>query len=270
MKKIIVLLSLFFGLSLNALELEVDVGAGYHYSGANGELVYTKEFWKDSTARIEHANSATFYTWAEFSSDQDYWPKLRVELTSLDTKGRSFIHIDSTNTINSLINAIEGQLPVNINNTYYDSRLTLNTYEGYLYYEYFEKSDLPTLGFGLGLKKFDFAYSATIIEGLEFTDNGGDIIPLLFFKSRYLFDDKGNGSSLSFEVDGKWYVFGDSTVYEYLVKTDFMMKYNDDTNIGLEFGWKQSLIDIKGSDIDTVGGHMGTAGAYLGLVAHFK
>ena len=151
-----------------------------------------------------------------------------------------------------------------------DSRLTQTNIETYLYYEFFEDTGWPTFGMGAGIKKFDIDYAVTIVEGLEFTDNGGDMIPLLYFKSRYIFDDKGNGSSLAFEVDGKWYVFGDSTVYEYLVKTDFMMKYNEDTNIGLEFGWKQSLIDIKGDDIDTVGGHMGTSGAYLGLVAHFK
>jgi len=270
MKKIIILLSLLFCLSVNALELEVDIGSGYHYSGANGELVYTKEFWKDSTARIDHANSATFYTWAEFSSDQEYWPKLRVELTSLDTKGRSFIHIDSTDTINDLIDAIEGQLPVNINNTYYDSRLTLNTYEGYLYYEYFEKSNLPTLGFGLGLKKFDFAYSATIIEGLDFTDNGGDTVPLLFFKSRYELDKESDGTQLSFEANGKLFVFGDSNIYDYFLKLDFMMNYNKTTDIGIELGYKETFYDIKGGDIDTVGGTMQTSGLFLGVVGHFR
>ena len=270
MKKVIVLLSLFSFVFLQAIELEVDIGAGYHYSGANGDLVYTKEFWKDSTAIIEHENSATFYTWAEFSSDQRHWPKLRVELSSLETEGRSFIHIDSTDTINTLVDAIEGTLPININNTYYDSRLVLNTYEGYLYYEYFEKSDLPTLGFGLGLKKFDFAYTATIVDGLEFTDNGGDTVPLLFFKSRYELDKETDGTQLSFEADGKLFIFGVSNIYDYLLKLDFMMKYNETTDLGVEIGYKETFYDIKGGDIDTVGGNMQTSGLFFGVVGHFR
>lgn len=269
MKKVIFLLSIFSFLSLQAFELEVDMGAGYHYSGASGDLVYTKEFWKDSTARIEHDSRATFYTWAEFSSDQQYWPNLRVELSSLDTEGRSFIHIDSTDTINTIIDALETPF-ASINNTFYDSRLVLNTYEGYLYYEYFEKSELPTVGFGLGLKKFDFAYSATIVDGLEFTDNGGDTVPLLFFKSRYELDKETDGTQLSFEADGKLFVFGDSNIYDYLLKLDFMMQYNQTTDLGVEIGYKETFYDIKGGDIDTVGGNMQTSGLFFGVVGHFR
>ncbi len=270
MKKIF-FLSIVLGLvTLNAFELEVDIGAGSHYSGANGDLVYTKEFWKDSSAKIEHENTPGFYTWMEFTSDQELWPKLRIEVSSLDTVGESYIHIDSTDTINTVINAIEGALPVNINDTYYDSRLILNTYEGFAYYEYFEESAFPTFGIGLGLKKFEFVYSATIIDGLEFTDNGGDTIPMFFFKSRYETDKESDGAQLSFEADGKLYVFGDSNIYDYLVKADFMMPYNKTTDIGIELGYKNTFYDIKGDDINTVGGNMTTSGVYFGVVGHFR
>lgn len=256
---------------MNAFELEVDVGVGSHYSGANGNLIYIKEFWKDSSAKIEHENEATFYTWAEFSSDQKYFPKLRVEYASLNTKGRSLIHINSTPEINALINAIEDKVPlITINNIYYDSSLVLNTYEGYLYYEYFQESEFPTIGLGIGLKKFDFSYSATIIEGLEFTDNGGDTAPLLFFKSRYELDKESDGAQLSFEVNGKVFVFGDSDIYDYYLKLDFIMPYNKTTDIGMELGYKETFYDIKGGDITTVGGTMTTSGIFFGFVGHFK
>jgi len=257
-------------LSLNAFELEVDMGSGAYYTATQGKLIYQKDFWKDSSAKIEHKNSATIYTWAEFKSDQKNWPKLRIEFGHLDTKGHSYIHIDSTDTINDLVTAIEGQLPIDINNRNYDSRLVQNTYEAYLYYEYFEKSDVPSIGIGAGVKNFNFAYSATLIEGLEFTDTGGETIPLIFLKSRYELEQEDDGVQMAFEFDGKYYIFGDSNIYDFQLKMDFMMIYNEDTDLGIEFGYRSTLFDIKGSDVDTVGGDMQTSGVFVGLVGHFR
>jgi len=271
MKQLVWLYAFFGFLSLNALELEIDMGAGSYYTATKGKLIYQKEFWKNSSAAIDHKSTATFYTWAEFKSNHTNLPKLRVEFGHLSTEGKSFIHIDSTDAINTLISAIEGSSSlITINNKNYDSSLVENTYEAYLYYEFFEESDVPSIGFGAGVKNFDFAYRATLIEGLEFTDNGGETIPLIFLKSRYELDKEDDGMQLAFEVDGKYYIFGDSNIYDYQVKVDFMMVYNKDTDLGIEFGYKNTLIDIKGSDIDTVGGDMQTSGVFVGLVGHFR
>ena len=269
MKKIVVFILLGL-LGVYALELEIDMGGGSYYTGANGKLVYTKDFWKDSSAKIEHENSATFYVWTEFTTDKSMWPKLRVEFAQMETQGRSFVHISSTPEINSLISAIEGNLPVHINDTYYDSRLIENTYEAFLYYEYFQKSDYPSIGFGAGMKNFDFIYRATIIDGLEFTDNGGDTIPMLYFKSRYELGEDGDEEKLSLEADAKVYVFGESNIYDYVVKTDFLMKYNETTDLGVELGYKKTVFDIKGADVETVGGDMTTSGVFFGVVGHFR
>ena len=272
MKQIVWLYTLLGLLSLNAFELEIDMGTGFQYTGANGKLVYKKDFWEDSSAGIDHESSPSLYIWSEFKLDQAYWPKLRLEFTNVNSEGKSFIHINSTDEINALINAIEDKLSgvISINNTYYDSHLAQSTYEGYLYYEYFEKSDYPSVGFGLGVKTFDFAYNATLIDGLEFTDSGGDTIPLLFFKSRYELEKEEDGVQLSFEGNAKVYIFGDSNIYDYMLKTDFMMEYNQDTDLGIEFGYRYSVIDIKGSDITTVGGNMTNSGVFFGAVAHFR
>lgn len=256
--------------TLNAFELEVDTGVGYHYTGANGDLVYTKEFWKDSSAKIEHESTPAFYLWMELDSDIKYFPKLLLEHSSLETKGRSFIHIDSTDSINTLLDAIDNALPISLNNTYYDSTLSLNTYEAFLFYEYFKESEYPSLGVGIGAKKFEFVYAATIIDGLEFTDNGGDTIPMLFFKSAYELEKESDGTQLSFEADGKLYVFGDSDIYDYRVKANFMMRYNNTTNLGIEIGYKNTFYDIKGQDINTVGGNMTTSGLFFGFVGEFR
>ena len=271
MKKIILSFFLLCVTALNAIDLEINMGTGVNYTASDGTLVYTKDFWKDSSGAMDHNTAPSLYTWMEIETDQKYWPKLRFELSQLTTKGSSDISINTdSDTVNELVDLVEEYLGKDISNLTLDSRLAQTNIETYLYYEYFEESGWPTFGMGAGIKKFDFDYAVTIIEGLQFNDNGGDTIPLLFFKSRYVFDQSQSGSSLSFEGNCKVYVFGDSTVYDYIVKTDFLMKYNETTDVGLEFGYRTTFIDIKGDDIDTVGGDMTTSGPYFGLVAHFR
>ncbi len=271
MKKIIFSFILLCASSLSAIDLEINIGTGVYYTASDGTLVYTKDFWKDSSGAMDHNTVPSVYTWVELETDQKYWPKLRVELSQLKTKGTSDISVHTNDdTINKVIKLVEDYLEEDITNQTLDSRLSQTNIETYLYYEYFEDTGWPTFGMGAGLKKFDFDYAVTIVEGLQFNDNGGDTIPLLFFKSRYVFDKSQSGSSLSFEGSCKVYVFGDSTVYDYVVKTDFLMKYNETTDVGMEFGFKETYINIKGNDIDTVGGDMRNAGPYFGLVAHFR
>jgi len=269
MKQIVWLYAVLGFLSLNAFELEVDMGTGVYYTGAKGNLLYAKETWAGSTANIDHSSTPSVYVWSEFTTDQAYWPKLRVEFSHSETEGNSFIHIGGGP--GDLIDKIEGELGgfVTLNNTDYDSTLVQNTYEAYLYYEYFEKSAYPSVGIGAGVKNFDFTYRATLIEGLEFTDNGGDTIPLLFFKSRYELDNDED-AQLAFEVNAKYFIFGESNIYDYSIKGDFMMAYNNTTDLGFEFGYRYTFIDIKGDDIDTVGGDMSTSGVFVGLVAQFR
>jgi len=274
MKKIVLLFSLFGLLSLSALDMEIDVGTGIQYTGADGNLIYAKDIWEGSSAKIDHENSTNFYIWTDISIDQDYWPKMRLEYSHIKTEGNSGIDIQSgKDEINFIIDEVEKKLnevDLSLKGIVLDSYLSQSTYEGYLYYEYFEETSYPSIGVGLGVKMFDFTYRATIIDGLEFTDNGDETVPLLFFKSRYELDKEDDDVQLSFEASGKVYLFGDSTMYDYLVKTDFIMKYNETTNLGLEVGYKAVVYDIKGSDIDTVGGNMDNSGIYIGLVGHFR
>lgn len=269
MKKIVLLVTLFL-IPLYAIDLVVDMGSGVHYAGSSGKLIYQKDFFKDSSAEINHDTSANVYLWMELQSDQKYWPKVRFETTRSKTEGSSFVHISAGPNINQLLKALDKLPLVNINDTYYDSVLTLDTYESFLYYEYFEESSFPSLGFGLGVKKFDFNYRATIIDGLVFHDNGGDLVPMLYLKSRYELDKKQNGTRINTEVDGKIYVFGDSDIYDYLVKVDFLKKYNETTDLGLEIGFKETYFNIKGGDIANVGGDMKSSGIYFGFIGHFK
>lgn len=256
---------------LQAIDLEVDMGGGMYYANSDGNLIFTKEFWTNSSGKILHDSTPGVYTWVDLATDQKYWPKLYTEFRSLKTTGTSFLHVETENdVVNGLIEFIEKQAGKNLNEIPFDSRLTQIDIEAYLYYEYFEKSAYPTFGFGAGVKKFDFDYVVTLMDGVQVNSTGGDTIPLLYFKSSYMIDKQKSGSSISAEVGGKIYVFGDSNVYDYMGKVDFLAKYNSTTDIGLEMGFKKTYIHIKGDDVDTVGGYMSTSGVYLGLIAKFK
>ena len=271
MKKIVLLVSFLSFISLYAVELEIDVGGGLHFAGANGKLIYQKETWKGSTADIDHGTSTNFYAWTEINSDIKYAPTLRMEISRNSTIGSSFVHIDAGQVINNIISYIEQQIPlVKINNKDYDSRLVMNTYEAFAYYEYFKKSGYPTVGVGAGVKVFEFDYSATIIDGLEFNDNGGDSVPMVFLKSRYELMDKDEELQVGVQGDLKMLVFADSNIYDYVVKMDMMMKYNETTDLGLEFGYRDTYFNIKGADIAKVGGSMNNAGVFVGFVGHFR
>ena len=271
MKKRIILALLTCLPYLQAIDLEVDMGGGMYYANSDGNLIFTKDLWTNSSGKLLHDSAPGMYTWVDLKTDQKYWPKLYTEFRSLKTNGESFLHAETDNEIiNGLIDFLEKKFDKKLNEIPFDSRLTQIDFEAYLYYEYFEESGYPTFGFGAGVKKFDFDYVVRLMDGVQVNSTGGDTIPLLYFKSRYMIDKQKSGSSISGEVGGKIYLFGDSNVYDYMAKVDFLAKYNSTTDLGLEMGFKKTYINIKGDDVDTVGGYMSTSGVYLGLIAKFR
>lgn len=266
----ILLFSLLGALSVSAFELEVDMAVGTHYSDASGTLIYRKDFWENSSGVINHDTETNFYSWLELRSDNSYLPTLRLDVTKVKTIGQSFVHIESNEYIDKAIEFIEDNTPIDISDKLYNSRLTQNTYEATLYYEFYKKRAFPSIGIGLGVKKFDFDYSATIIDGLEFNDNGDGVVPLLYLKSRYeIVSGAEDSEVISLEFAGKGY-FGDSTIYDYYGKVEFLMPYNKTSDLGFELGYKLSYYDIQGEDIVNVGGDMQNQGIYFGFVGHFR
>ena len=279
MKKLFILFTLFSFSCINAIELELDMAIGTQFSGSSGTLVYTKDFWKGSEADINHDSNLNFYSWMEIRTDQKYWPKMRFEVSRLVTEGSSDIRMKINQPqIEAIVTQITEKFNITEDITQFDtgSKLRQNTYEVYLYYEYFEKTGFPTIGLGGGVKIFDFAYNALVIdtdfftlEGLEFTDSGKGTAPMAFLKSRYDVDTD-DGTTIALQAEGRGYFFGDSTLYDYLLKAEFLMPYNKETDIGFEFGYKASYYDIAGDDIVKVGGDMNNGGVYFGLVGHFR
>lgn len=267
-------LSLFFSLlllstSLFGLDLEIKTSLGTQYAPSKGKVVYTKEFWKNSFGEIDHENSANLYGSIECKTDNVLLPKFAFSFINSKTEGHSFIHISANDLVNGIINALEQNLPITINNTQYTSRLAMQTYDFLLYYEFFEESRWPSLGVGIDVKKFDFDYAVTIIDGLNFNDHGDGTVPMLYLKTHWDIK-KSKKHSLSLELDGKQYFAGPSTIYDYRAKIDVMMRYNDSTMLGIEMGYRANYFNIKGSDIVNVGGDMDTSGVFIGFRGDFK
>ena len=255
---------------LLGFELEIETSIGSLYSPAKGKVVYQKESWKDSYGAIDQQYNPNFYGWIECKSDNTLLPKFAFSFIDSRTEGESLIHIVSaSDLLNDIITTLDQKLPITINDTDYASRLSMQTYDFLLYYEFFEKSVWPSIGIGLDLKKFDFDYAVTIIDGLEFNDHGDGLVPMLYLKTRW--DIKSNKKNrLSLQLDGKQYVTGPSKIYDYSAKLDMMIRYNDDTMLGVEMGYRASYFNIRGSDIDKVGGEMDTSGVFVGFRGSFK
>ena len=267
----IFLLFLLSFVSLKAVDIDIKMGLGSQYAKSEGELIFAKDFWANSSGEISHENAPGIYTWIEVKPSESYLPQVYIEFSQLKTDGSSFINIETqSDELNGIIDFLEEKTGQKINEIPFNSRLIQTDVEGYLYYEFFQDSGFPTLALGAGIKNFDFDYKIAIMEGVELNAEGGDTIPLLFFKTDYMISEKSNGSSVSCELAGRLYVFGDSNVYDYMGKIDFMTPYNEDTSIGMELGYKKSYIHIKGDDIDTLAGVMSTVGVYIALVAYFR
>lgn len=254
---------------LFCLDLEIKTSLGTQYAPAEGKVVYAKEFWKNSSGDIDHESSPNLYGWIECETDITLLPKFAFSFSNAHTQGNSFIHISANDLVNGIIDALEQNLPVTINDTEYTSRLLMQTYDFLLYYEFFEHSGWPTLGIGIDVKKFNFDYAVTIIDGLNFNDHGDGTVPMLYLKTHW--DIRNNQKhKLSLELDGKQYVTGPSTIYDYRAKIEVMMHYNDTTMLGIELGYRANYFNIKGSDIVNLDGDMDTSGVYIGFRGDFK
>jgi len=248
------------------------MGVGAFNTAGKGKLTYIQGDLKNSSTQIEHETSNQLYLWSVIRSDIEYAPYLRLEFSQMRTEGRSKIHIDGTSFIKDIIDIIENTGLATINDTYYDSILSQQNYEAFLFYELVKQGEWPQLNMGAGVKKFSFDYLVNNVagEGTSFYASEGDIIPMIYASTRYDIFRSITDFKTAIEADGKIYLFGDSDIYDYQVKMDFMGAYNKDTDLGVEVGYRYSYFDIKGGDVDVGAGSMTYSGIYVGFIAHFR
>ena len=252
--------------SLFALDVKVDMGTGLFYSGAKGRIDYLEKSFQGSNAVTDISSATNFYIWGDFETSNPYLPKLRLEYLKISAEGGSQAHLESSvDAIKELIKKLE---PLGLNDKNWNSQLQHNIYDIDLYYEFFEKSDWPSIGLGLGYKYFDYIYIMDIdlVPGLQFGDRDSSGAPMLFFSSRY----DVPSIQMGFEADAKVYLFGDSDMYDWKVKIDLMFELDQNTALGAEFGYRQQYFNLTGSDVEKVTGNMTYEGIFVGAVLKFK
>ena len=249
--------------TLHAIDLDIKMGTGLYYTGADGRIEYTEEAFAGSYSEVDLVTSGQFYIWGDFKSTLSYLPILRLQYLKIIAEGASQLHLE----MDTSSYAPEVQQFITLfNDQYWESALSHNIYDIYLYYEFFEKTPYPSLGIGGGLKSFDYAYNVALVLPLHIGDRDSESVPMLFLHSRYELPSL----QLGFEAESEIYIFGDSRLYDVRAKMDLLFVIDDSTTMGLEMGYRESYYDLRGSDVESFKANMSYSGLYVGVMAAFK
>ena len=249
--------------TLQAIDLDINMGTGFYYTGADGRIEYTDEGFAGSYSEVDLVSSGQFYIWGDFKSAISYLPILRLQYLKIIAEGDSKLHLE----MDTSGFAPEVQQFIDLfNDQYWESALSHNIYDVYLYYEFFEETPYPSLGIGGGLKSFDYAYNVALVLPLHIGDRDSESVPMVFLHSRYELPSL----QLGFESESEIYIFGASRLYDVRAKMDLLFDIDESTKMGLEMGYRESFYDLRGSDVESVKADMSYSGLYVGVMATFK
>ena len=268
MRKLLLLLLLTASSTLSAIDLKVDMGTGFYYTGAEGKIDYVGETFKNSYAATDLTTNANFYIWADIETPYWFLPILRFEYLKISTDGDSMAHLESD--IDMVQAIIDLLAEAGLNNTNWNSHLQHNVYDMIAYYEFFEDSGWPSVGVGAGYRYFDYIYILDIdllgySTGIQFGDRDSTNAPMVYLHSRY----EMPSVNLGFEVNGKGY-FSDSTLYDWDARLDLSFDVDKNTRAGFEFGFREQYYLLAGGDVENVKGDMHYKGVFVGARLEFK
>ena len=235
-------------------------------------MTYIQGDLAGSSSNISHETANQLYIWSEIRSNISYLPYLRLEYSEMRTTGKSIVHLDGSTTVTDIVNFIDDIPLFNLQNQSWDSILSQRNYEVFLFYELYNNDAWLELDGGAGIKKFSFDYLVKdiLFEGQSFYASEGDYIPMIYLSTRIKTFESIQSFDSAFQADGKIYLFGDSDIYDYQLKMDFMAPYNNTTDLGVEVGYKYSYFNIKGGDVDVGSGSMTYSGIFFGFIGHFR
>jgi len=250
---------LFITSTLEAIDLDIKVGTGLFYTGAQGYIEYTDTGFTGSYSEIDLKNSGQFYFWSDIKTQIDYLPTFRFQYLKIHTGGDSKLHLEGTDIPPELQDIIDI-----FNDQNWESGLSQNIYDLYLYYEFFEEKKHPSFGIGGGLKIFDYGYNVELVLPLQVGDRGGKTVPMLFLTTRYEIPSV----QLGFEIESEVYIFGTSTLYDARAKMDLLIELDENTKAGFEIGYRDSYYDLRGDD--SYKANMHYQGIYVGVMTTFE
>jgi len=257
--KFFALILLLITSTLSAIDLEIKVGTGLFYTGAQGYIEYTDVGFTGSYSQIDLKNSGQFYFWSDIKTQIDYLPIFRFQYLKIHTGGDSKLHLEGTDMPTEFQDIIDI-----FNDQNWESGLSQNIYDLYLYYEFFEEKKHPSFGIGGGLKIFDYGYNVELILPLQVGDRGGKTVPMLFLTTRYEIPSV----QLGFEIESEVYIFGTSTLYDARAKMDLLIELDENTKAGFEIGYRDSYYDLRGDD--SYKANMHYQGIYVGVMTTFE
>ncbi len=251
-------------LSLSTLyssEVEMKASTGYFYTGASGKLIYQTPPVTGSSATFNFSQKTQAYFDSEIWVDVPFFPHIRLEYTNATLDGISDIEIQTD--LNPQYIEFMKEFGLDLTQTFsQDSTLDVNFYDAIAYYQYLEKTPWPTIGVGAGVKSFKYVYSLNVVQSLDYQDYSGANVPMIYLYSRYYVPE----AEFALESDLKWYIFGDSTIFDWRAKADLMVDFNKEFSAGVELGYRHMHFNIKGKDVDSVAGNATFSGIYFGLI----
>ena len=267
MRTLLSLLLLTTSCTLSAVDLKLDIGTGFYYTGAKGKIEYVGDTFQNSYAVTDLKTNANFYIWTEVETSYWYLPILRFEYLKISADGDSIAHLESgIDAVQKLIDLLAG---AGLNDTNWNSHLQHNIYDMIAYYEFLEDSAWPSIGVGGGYCYFDYIYILDIdvadYSGIQFGDRDSTNAPMFYLHSRYEMPTV----NLGLEVNAKGY-FSESTLYDWDAKLDLIFDVDENTRAGFEFGYKEQYYELAGGDVENVKGNMRYRGIFLGARLEFK
>ena len=272
MKKNLTLL-LLLSSSLFCFELKSGIGA--FNPKVSGLIKYQNNLLEGSTASVDNKEQYHSYLWTDMTIDTFYTPHIFIAYNRVQTSGKSFFNIQTVNKgVNNFINDILASLKdYEARGVPLYSTLKNNIFDIFVYTDIFEDETLPTISFGAGLKHFNYTFIVPFSDKDEngkpqrytIIDDGSASIPMLYTSLKQQLEEYPIG----FEAAMKYYVFGDSDIYDLTIKMEVLFDVSKHIKMGAEIGYKDSNFNIKGNDIDNVGGNMRYQGIMGGVTASF-
>ena len=262
MLKYITILVLF---TYSLLAIEIKMGGGVFNPSTKGLIFYQNNFFEGSQAEVDNSEQYHGYFWTDIVLPLPFKPHLLSEYHHMTSTGISSFTINVNNqyvdiVIDSIIKIFSTTeaLPL-------PSTLRTDMYDLFIYYDVWEESIFPVISMGAGIKHFTYNYFVKVLTDLNVKDNGGATIPMLYTQLH----KESERYFTSFDVGMKYYVFGDSDIYDLDAKITIKIPISDDIKAGIELGYKDSSFNIKGGDIDHVAGNMRYKGFFGGITTSF-
>ena len=228
----------------------VEMGAGSWMSSPSGKVSYTALGLTANDISTEKETTNP-YVWVYIKHPIPVLPNIRLEYTSIQTKGLANGTFEDFSAINS------------------PTQLDMKQYDIIPYYNLLDNTAWITLDLGLDIKLLDTSYKADGVTGVV---GGGssysksEILPLPLIYTRIRVEVPA--TDLALEADAKFIKYSSSTVYDVRIKLDYTFSFIPVIEPAIEIGYRMQKYDIDEADLDGQV-NLEFSGVYVGAMIRF-